>query len=138
MMAQHCAEMGLPVEWADLGDKRRGKCQALEGQVTLSLRLTMAQAASTLAHEIGHWEFGDLVSTAAFEARAWEYGASLLVEPHEYAEAERLVGHHLSALAIELEVTPKLIEAWRRWWTTRAPRERFALEFGYHDGCQTP
>lgn len=132
---QHCVDLDLPVEWADLGDKRRGKCQALEGKVTLSLRLTMAQAASTLAHEIGHYEFGDVRTTAAVERRAWEYGASLLIEPSEYAEAERLVGHYTSSLAIELGVTPHLIEAWRRWWSRVGG---LAGEFGYLDGCQTP
>lgn len=113
---QHCVDLGLMVEWADLGDKRRGKCQAPEGKVTLNLRLTMAQAASTLAHEIGHYEFGDTRTSPAVERRAWEYGASLLIEPGEYAWAESVVGHHISALALELQVTPRVIEAWRAWW----------------------
>ena len=91
----------------------------------MSLRLTKAQAASTLAHEIGHWEFGDTHSSPPVERRAWEYGASLLIEPEEYAEAESVVGHYTSSLAIELGVTPRLIEAWRGWWQ-RQGRARFA------------
>lgn len=127
---QHCVDLGIEVEWADLGDKRRGKCQALEGRVTLSLRLTMAQAASTLAHEIGHHEFGDVRSTPAVEQRAWEYGASLLIEPLEYAEAERTVGHYVSALAIELGVTPRLIESWRSWWHRRGSAQFAEWAYG--------
>lgn len=132
---QHCVDLGLEVEWADLGDKRRGQCHARNGVVTLNLRLTMAQAASTLAHEVGHFVFGDARSTPRIEKRAWEYGASLLIEPREYAEAERLVGHHVSALAIDLGVTPRLIEAWRTWWSRTG---NSASEFGYLDGCHLP
>lgn len=119
LIAAHCADLGIPVEWEDLGSKRRGTCQAIRGRVILNLRLTVAQAASTLAHEVGHWVFRDVRSTPRAERRAWEYGASLIITPSEYAAAERLVGHHVSALAIELGVTPQLIEAWRCWWEKR-------------------
>lgn len=119
IIAQHCADLGVPVEWDDLGEYRRGGCQVGGERIYLNLRLTAAQAASTLAHEVGHWEWGDRVSSPAIERRAWEYGASLLIEPDEYEMAESLVGHHLAALAIELGVTPKLIEAWRAWWLRR-------------------
>ncbi len=40
----------------------------------------------------------------------------MLITPGEYRVAEMFVGEHLGALAIELGVTPKLIEAWRRWY----------------------
>lgn len=126
LISQHCADLGIPVDWEDLGSKRRGKCQALTGRITLNPRLTLAQAASTLAHEVGHWTFGDTRSTLAAESRAWEYGASLVLEPQEYAVAEACVGHHTSALAIELGVTPKLIESWRRWWR-RQGHQRYEM-----------
>lgn len=126
LIAAHCADLGIPVEWDDLGPQRRGTCQVIRGRIILNRRLTMAQAASTLAHEVGHWVFGDVRSTPQAERRAWEYGASLIVSPAEYAAAERVVGHHTSALAIELGVTPRLIEEWRRWWERRG---RF-LELG--------
>lgn len=116
---KHCADLGVEVDWCDLGDRRRGDYFRDEGVVRLNLRLTRAQATATLAHELGHHRFGDTCSTAANERRAWEYGAALLITPREYATAERQVGHHLSALAIELGVTPKLVEAWRRWWSTK-------------------
>lgn len=118
-MLQHCADVGLEVEWADLGDYIRGGYRWRDGHIVLSLRLTEAQAVSTLVHEVGHAKFGDRCSSPAGERRAWEYGAAFLITPEEYRTAEHLVGHHLSALAIELGVTPKLIEAWQRWWETR-------------------
>ena len=116
---QHCADLGLDVDWTDLGDNRRGEYHRTGDRIILNLRLTRAQAASTLAHELGHQRFGDGCSTPAGERRAWEYGAALLIRPGEYAEAEHLVGHHKAALAIELGVTPRLVEAWQRWWETR-------------------
>lgn len=119
LLFQHCADLGILVEWADLGSRRRGEYHWYDDRIVLSSRLTAAQATSTLAHELGHHRFDDRCSSPAAERRAWEYGAALLVSPEEYRWAETVVGHHLSALAIELGVTPKLVEAWRRWWLTR-------------------
>jgi hypothetical protein len=116
---QHCADLGLEVEWSDLGEYRRGEYRRRGDRIILNLRLTQRQATATLAHELGHQRFGDTCTTPANERRAWEYGAALLITPQEYRCAEELVGHHLSALAIELSVTPKLIEAWRRWYRKR-------------------
>jgi hypothetical protein len=122
VLFHHCADLGLDVDWSDLGDYRRGEYHHLGDRIVLNLRLTRAQATATLAHELGHQRFGDTCSTPATERRAWEYGAAVLITPGQYAAAERLVGHHLSALALELGVTPKLIEAWRRWWEKRGRR----------------
>lgn len=122
---RHCADLGIEVEWADLGPVRHGEYRALADRITLNLRLTRRQTISALAHELGHREFGDRCSTPAVERRAWEYAAAFLITPGEYARAERLVGHHEGALAAELEVTPKVIEAWRRWWH-RCGKDRHA------------
>lgn len=117
---QHCADLGIEVEWSsDLPPGRRGEYRRRGDRIILNLRLNARQAAATLAHECGHQRFGDTCSTPANERRAWEYGAAFLITPDEYREAEGLVGHHTSALAIELGVTPRLIEAWRRWWETK-------------------
>lgn len=119
VLFQHCADLNIEVDWADLGDKRHGEYHWQDDRIVLSPRLTAAQATACLAHELGHQKFGDRCSDPAAERRAWEYGAAFLIRPEEYRAAERLVGHHVSALAIELGVTPKLIEAWRRWWEKR-------------------
>lgn len=118
-MFQHCADLTVDVEWDDLGSKRRGEYRWRGNTIVLNPRLTVAQATATLAHELGHHRFGDTCSSPSNERRAWEYGAALLISPAEYRAAESEVGHHLSALAIHLGVTPKLIEAWRRWWEKR-------------------
>lgn len=116
---QHCADLGIDVEWRDLGPKRRGGYDWRRERIVLSTRLTAVQAVCSLWHEIGHYRFGDTCSTKASEERAWQYAAAVLVTPAEYARAEQLVGCHPNALASHLGVTPKLIEAWRRWWEKR-------------------
>ncbi|MBS45339.1 MAG: hypothetical protein CMH83_19645 [Nocardioides sp.] len=115
---RHCADVGLSVEWAGLGH-RRGEYWRRGDVVILNRRLTVAQAASTLAHEIGHHCWGDTCSTPANERRAWEYGAAWLISPAEYRAAEQLVGVNPAALALELGVTRRLVEAWRDWWLKR-------------------
>lgn len=102
-----------------MGPIRQGEYHRRGDFIRLNWRLTRAQATACLAHELGHQRFGDTCSTSAKERRAWEYGAAFLIAPGEYAAAEGLVGCHTSALAIELGVTPRLIDAWRRWWETK-------------------
>lgn len=107
------------VEWKHLRPGRRGAYRLATDCIELGLHLTRRQAIATLAHELGHHRFGDGCSTPANERRAWEYGAALVITPDEYRTAEAQVGHSPQALGIELDVTPKLIEAWRRWWLVR-------------------
>lgn len=111
--------MGTDVVWEDMGPRLRGEYRWWCDTIALNRRMTAAQATASLAHELGHWRFGDRCSTAANERRAWEYGAALVITPDEYAAAERLVGAAEGALAAELGVTVRIIEAWRRWWVTR-------------------
>lgn len=118
LLYQHCADLAIDVEWAHLGEHRRGYFRHPR-LIVLNHLLTRAQATATLAHELGHERFGDTCSTPSVERRAWEYGAALVVSPGEYAAAEALVGHHPAALALHLEVTPRLVEAWRCWWLAR-------------------
>jgi hypothetical protein len=117
---QHCADLGIDVQWHDLGERRRGEYRRHERTIVLNPRLTRRQVVACLAHELGHERFGHGCSTPANERRAWEYAAALVLTPAEYAAAEARVGDHPSGLAIELAVTPQLIEAWRRWWRKRA------------------
>lgn len=71
----------------------------------------------SLAHELGHAHYGHEVHGhyAAQERQADAYAAELLITPESYREAERVVGHHLHALANELEVTVALVSAWQRF-----------------------
>jgi IrrE N-terminal-like domain len=120
---QHCADLGVDVEWRDLGERRRGEFRRHANTIVLNPRQTRRQVVACLAHELGHERFGHGCSSPANERRAWEYAAALVVTPAEYAAAEALVGPDVPALAIELAVTPRLVEAWRRWWerSGRAP-----------------
>ena len=122
LLFAHAADLGIDVDWADLGDHRRGFYFHDHRLIVLNRRLTRPQATAALAHEIGHATFGDRCSTPAAERRASEYGASLVITVKDYQSAERLVGHHPGALADELGVTPPLIEAWRRWYLRRRKR----------------
>jgi hypothetical protein len=119
-LLRHCADLGIEVEWPlDLPPRRRGEYRWWCDRIALDYRLTDVQAASSLAHELGHRVFGDRCSTPTVERRADEYAAALLVTPDEYRAAEEHVGHHIGALAVELGVTTRLVIAWRRWWETR-------------------
>lgn len=111
--------MGVEIEWADLGARKQGEFRWYADTIVLSPRLTHVQAAATGWHEVGHRLFGDRCSSPRAERRAWEYAAAVMVTPEEYRTAEEIVGHRMTALALELSVTPKVIEAWRRWWNKR-------------------
>lgn len=128
LLLEHCGDLAIEVEWVDLGARRRGEYRDNERLIRMNTRLTRAQATATLAHEIGHGVFGDRCSTPAAERRAWEYGASLVISVDEYAAAEELAGCSASAIADELEVTPRLVEAWRSWFEKRYPIELRKLQ----------
>lgn len=127
LLYAHCADLGIQVEWAHLLPHYRGVYLDDHECIVLDHNLTRVQATATLAHEVGHATFGDRCSAPAHERRAWEYGAALIITPDEYAAAEAAVGCHTGALAVELEVTPKLIQAWRRWFLKRWPVEAQVL-----------
>src|SRR5919112_4715352 len=116
---QHCADLGVDVEWRDLGETRRGEFRRHANTIVLNPRQTRRQVVACLAHELGHARFGHGCSSPANERRAWEYAAALVITPADYAAAEERVGSDLAGLAIELAVTPRLVEAWRRWWRLR-------------------
>lgn len=116
LLYAHAADLGLDVEWTNLGPVRRGEYRHSKNLIRLHCGLTRAQATATLAHELGHATFGDRCSTVKSEQRAWEYGASLIITVKEYQHAERVVGHHPTAIATELAVTRKLIESWQDWY----------------------
>lgn len=119
-LLHHCGDLGIDVDYEDLSHKKhRGEWRWWCRAIVLHEGLTTAQTISVLAHEIGHVMFGDECSTPAVERRAWEYAASLLVTPEEYRDAEAITGPHSGALAKELGVTVKLVDAWRRWWSKR-------------------
>lgn len=112
----HAADLGLAVEWADLGEVRRGEYHDDSRTIILDHSLTRAQATATLAHEVGHAVLRHTCSTPKHERQAWEYGAALVINVKDYQRAERIAGHHPNAVAAELGVTRRLVEAWQDWY----------------------
>lgn len=87
---------------------------------TISMRTGLSDRAyrSTLAHELAHALQGDEFTGIKWmddriEARADRMAARLLIDPDDYAEAERHHGPHEDAIAHELGVTRKLLADWR-------------------------
>lgn len=115
LLIRHAADLGLDVEYVDLGPTRFGEYQDDENLIRLNCRNTSAQMLSTLGHELGHAIARENAVTARC-ARADEYGAALIITPTEYAAAEAEVGEHAGALADYLGVTRRLVLAWRRWY----------------------
>ncbi|TQK68271.1 hypothetical protein FBY23_0017 [Nocardioides sp. SLBN-35] len=113
-----CADDGLTVEYVDLGPRRHGQYLRRHRRIELNRNLNLRQLVPGLGHEYAHHVYNDGCSTTFAERRAWEYAAQLLIAPEEYAAAERIVGHSVQAIALELDLTPVLVEAWRRWWRT--------------------
>lgn len=71
-------ELGLTVEWADLGPKRRGEYEHRRRTVRLNVRLQGFQVEVTLGHELAHALFGDdRYGVPELEARARRVGALL-------------------------------------------------------------
>ena len=63
--------------------------------------------------------FGHSCSSPANERRAWEYAAALVITPSGVRRRGGARRSRPAGLAIELAVTPRLVEAWRRWWHKR-------------------
>ena len=106
---------GVTVHMADLPGTLRGMFEASSGRILLRAGMTEGQRVSTLAHELIHARRGDDGhQSGACEARIDEEAAGLLLTAEEYAQAERIVGPDSRALAVELDVTPSLVDAWKR------------------------
>lgn len=116
LLYERCGELQVEVQWHDLGRTRRGDYNDDARLIRVNRRLTQVQAISTLAHEVAHAVYRDRVTSRRIEQRADQVGASLIIAPEEYAQAELLVGPNPVSLASVLEVTPRLVLAWRRWW----------------------
>ena len=115
LLLHHCADLGINVDYADLGPTRFGEYRDDESRIVLNSRNRADQMLSTLGHEISHAVWRENGRTARC-ARADEGSAALIITPAEYAAAEREVGNHAGALAEHLGVTRRIVLAWRRWY----------------------
>lgn len=82
--------------------------------IYLHAALTTRQKAATLAHEYVHYLRGDTgPQPPHVERRVDEEAAFMLISTEEYATAEHIVGPDPRALAIELDTTLWIVEAWQ-------------------------
>lgn len=95
----------LPSSWLGAYDDDQRRIFVRHG-------LTRRLEKQTLAHELVHAYYRDRSSHPTIEWRAWRGTARLLVDPAEYAAAER-ISHSSSFIAAELDITTRVIEAYR-------------------------
>lgn len=112
-----CAEdSGVRVEWARIAGPHSGAYDLGRRTIYLDWDLDTRprHAVSTLAHELAHDLYSDMTFGVPWiEARADRQAALWLICPGKYRRAERMYGPDVHALAVELGVTTRLVEAYR-------------------------
>ncbi|TXK17186.1 ImmA/IrrE family metallo-endopeptidase [Homoserinibacter sp. GY 40078] len=106
------SERGVTVHACHLPGDMLGCYEPGAERIWFDLRLTPHERRSVIAHELGHHHYGHRESTPRNERLANRYAARLLIDPEEYAQAERLYSE-AEAIADELRVTVKIIESYR-------------------------
>lgn len=105
--------LGYAIKLAPLDPPLRGACIPSRNLILIDSALVLPQRRETGYHELGHAYYGHECSDPRTEAQAWRRAAQLAVDPDRYAAAERL-NPHPAAIALELELTPRLITEWQR------------------------
>jgi len=83
-------------------------------RIFFDLGLTPAERRVTIAHELGHEFYGDRCSSPEAEDKADAYAASLLIDPEEYCELER-IDPDVESLADAFVVTVECIRNFQRF-----------------------
>lgn len=114
----HAHELGLCVVERELPPRMHGQYVHTERLVILRPGLSARAARCTLAHEIQHALAGDEPTWSLHLHRKAEVLASrraawMLIDPYEYAEAERLHDGHTPSMAHALNVTAKVLRDWQ-------------------------
>lgn len=118
MLMSMADALGVTVEYTDLVS-RDGEYRHDLKRIRLREGMTLRQERSALAHEVAHAVFGDVPSkfgpvNAKQERRADEWASLRLITPATYREAEQRWEGHVGAMAYDLGVTTRLVEAFRR------------------------
>lgn len=107
---EHAAALGIPIVFRDdLPDPAMVACYSHEHRavfVRTGLLGTVERCA--VAHEIVHFEHGDVGADAAQEERADRISARRLIRPRRIRELSRLT-EDPAAMALELRVTEKVM-----------------------------
>lgn len=109
-----CEEQGVFVRRLRLPEGWDGAYHHPTATIYLAAAMPDWQAIPTLMHELEHARRGDDGHQAHWvEARIDRAVACRLISSAEYAQAESGVGHHVGALAVELDVPVWVVEAYR-------------------------
>jgi hypothetical protein len=111
------SELGLTI--IEKRGRHPGGYHAGSRTVRLDPHMPRRVARSVLAHEIAHHVFADEPSPygpvrAKQERRANEWAALHLITPEAFAETEKHRNSHTASMAFDLDVTPELVDAYRR------------------------
>lgn len=114
--------LGVRLEYSnDLPQHRLGCYYDDRRLIVVRCNLTHTLEEETLCHEYVHAKYRDRSSHPTIEHRAMREAARMLIEPADYARAERINSNPL-AIAKELDVTLHMVEVFHR-----------ALRAGYID-----
>ena len=106
--------MGIEVESHPLSGTCRGLFLPKKRLVVLREGMSYPQRRSTLAHELIHARRDDDGhQEPRIERKVYREAAQLLISPSEYMLAETLHGPIVGMLAKELDVTPRIIQAYQ-------------------------
>ncbi len=111
---ERIAALGVEVNYTtELPSYRLGAYLDDERRILIRASLSGALEIETLAHEYVHAFHRDRSRHPAIEWRAWREAAQLIIDPREYARAERVSDDALS-IARELGTTMRIVEAYRK------------------------
>ena len=110
--------LGVEVEFCELPPDLDGEYDHDRKLIRIQHDLRTRRYRSTLAHETCHAVFGDIPSrfgpvNAKQERRAEEWAALRLIDLADYRHEEERHSGHVEAMAIALNVTTDLVEAFR-------------------------
>lgn len=106
---EHAALLGIPIIFRDLPDPAMVACYSHEHRaVFVRTGLLGAVERCAVAHEIVHFEHGDVGEDAAQEERADRISARRLIRPRRIRELSRLT-EDPAAMALELRVTERVM-----------------------------
>lgn len=108
------AARGLSVHATHMPPGMLGALDSAAGRIWFDVGLTPCERRVVIAHELGHYYYGDECQNDRTDWRADYYAAALLVDPHEYARLER-IDSDVDALADAFGVTPELIRDFQRY-----------------------
>lgn len=118
-MALYDVAPDLHVASARLPGKLDGIYCLATNTVLIDRRITYTRKRCALVHELVHWQHGDDTSNGCnggrLEQQCRRETAMLLINPAEYALAERMYDGNPYQMAAELNVTVQIIHDYQQW-----------------------